>query len=284
VLDEKASRTALGAALYRAAHQLVDVPPVFDDPLALTVVGATRGRPPSPSLASRATREAAPLRAFVAARSRRAEDRFAEAFARGTRQYLVLGAGLDTFGCRCPFPGVRVLEVDHPATQAWKRALLERVGIAVPARLTFVPVDFERDALEDGLESALDRAGLDRAAPAFVAWLGVTPYLTPEAVRATLAFVARELAPGSEVLLDFAVVAEPEPRAKAAREAFAARVATLGEPLRSAFAPEALIADAQALGFAGVEVEDAEALNARYFSGRSDGLRLHGGHLLWAGR
>jgi methyltransferase (TIGR00027 family) len=278
--DDSASRTALGAALHRAAHQLVDRPPVLADPLALRVVGAREGQPPSPALLRRMSAEAAPLRAFLAVRSRRAEDRFAEAHARGTRQVVVLGAGLDTFACRCALPGVRFVEVDHPATQAWKREVLSRAGIPAPAALAFAPVDFERDDLGE----ALARAGLDLAAPAFVAWLGVVPYLTPEAVRATLGLVGGALAPGSEVVLDFAVPPPGEPRARASRAAFAARVAALGEPLRSAFDPAALAGEVRALGFARAEVEDAAALNARTLAGRADGLRLRGGQLLWAAR
>lgn len=280
MIDEVASRTALGAALYRAAHQLVDRPPVFADPLALPLVGAAPAGPHPPELLRRASREAAPLRAFIAVRSQRAEERFAEAHARGTRQCLILGAGLDTLSCRCALPGVSFYEVDHPATQAWKRTRLAQAGIALPARAALVPVDFEKDALGD----ALDRAGLDRAAPTFVVWLGVTPYLTPEAVRATLAFVARGLGPGSEVVFDFATPAADDPRARAAREAFSARVEAVGEPLRSTFEPAPLAAEARALGFSRVEVEDAAALNARHFAHRADGLRLRGGQLLWAAR
>lgn len=279
MITGRPSRTALGAALYRAAHQLVDAPLVFVDPLALPLVGVRPGDAPPPELLARLAAEAVPLRAFIAVRSRRAEDLFAAAYARGTRQYVVLGAGLDTFAYRCALPDVAFFEVDHPATQAWKRSCLAAAGIAVPPGVVFAPVDFEREALA----TALDRAGLDRGAAAFVAWLGVTPYLTPEAVRETLAFVARDLGPGSEILFDFAAPVE-EARRAAVRAAFAARVGAAGEPLRSEFEPATLLAEVRALGFSEVAVEDAAALHARYLDGRADGLRLSGGHLLWAAR
>src|SRR5277367_1039239 len=132
----------------RAAHQLLDEPRVFDDPLAVAIADGESERPPGAEQPfSRA------LRAFLAVRSRYAEDQLAIAVARGVRQYVVLGAGLDTFGCRNPFrsAGLQVFEVDHPATQEWKRARLESAGIAVPPAISFAPVDFERQSLEEGL-------------------------------------------------------------------------------------------------------------------------------------
>jgi methyltransferase (TIGR00027 family) len=279
MIEGRASRTALGAALYRAAHQLADRPPVFEDPFALRLVGARLGEAPPPALARRLSPAAGPLRAFIAARSRYAESRFAEAHARGLRQYVVLGAGLDTFAWRCALPEVRVFEVDHPATQAWKRELVARVGLLPPDRAVYAPVDFERDALDQ----ALSGSGLELRSPAFVAWLGVTPYLAPEALRATLRCVAERLGPGTEIVFDFAAPPRSEPE-RTVRRAFAARVDALGEPLRSELEPATLAAEVRALGFGRVEVLDAAALNALYFTGRDDGLRLRAGQLLWAGR
>src|SRR5271165_4327165 len=166
--EGKFSRTARRVAIRRAAHQLLDQPRVFDDPLALLIIGAEtaqdlRTNPKEHHAFSRA------FRAFMAARSRYAEDELARAVAYGVRQYVVLGAGLDTFAYRNPHPGLRAFEVDHPATQAWKREQLQAAGIAIPAGLTFVPIDFERQTLADGLA----RAGFDNGATAFFSWLGV---------------------------------------------------------------------------------------------------------------
>ncbi len=180
------SRTALGAALHRAAHQLVDTPPVFVDPLAVRIVGGETEHVLAYAQEDEAAR--AGLRAFIAARSRFTEDCLAEACDRGVRQYVLLGAGLDTFAYRSSarFPGLRVFEVDHPATQGWKRERLAAAGISIPPSLTYVPVDFDREILSERLA----HAGFEALAPALFAWLGVTPYLTSESVLATLSWVA----------------------------------------------------------------------------------------------
>jgi methyltransferase (TIGR00027 family) len=269
------SRTAQGAALHRAAHQLVDRPPVFEDPLALAIVGPEAERAIRAGSEPRAGPAAATLRAFVAVRSRYAEDAFAQAHGRGVRQYVVLGAGLDTFAYRCRRDGVRVFEVDHPATQAWKRDRLAQAGIPVPPTVAYAPVDFEREAVGD----ALVRAGFDRDHPAFLAWLGVTPYLAPEAVAVTLASLAAGSAPGSELVFDFAARQGAEPRATAARAAFAARAASVGEPVRSELEPDEVGRMLGGAGFTVVEVIGPEGLTARYLAGRDDGLTLRGGHL-----
>jgi methyltransferase (TIGR00027 family) len=273
------SRTAQGAAMHRAAHQLIDRPPIFDDPLALKIIGEEaetelrEGRDP------RAMTTSNGLRAFIAARSRFTEDCLTEAVARGVRQYVLLGAGLDTFAYRAPRKGLRVFEVDHPATQGWKRARLSEVHIAAPDWVTYAPVDFERETIREGLA----RAGFDFLAPAVFAWLGVVPYLTREAVIATLTFVA-SLAKGSEIVFDYAETPGKESAEQRAHfQAMADRVAASGEPFRSFFEVDALLRDVKALGFSLVEDLDAAVLNARYFQGRSDGLALRGrGHLLHA--
>lgn len=273
---ERASRTAFGAALYRAAHQIEDVPAVFADPLALRIVGPEAERSLRSGEDPHARR--AGLRAFVAVRSRYAEDCLAEAHRRGIRQYALLGAGLDTFAYRSGLPGLTVFEVDHPATQAWKRALLSRAGIGVPGSVVYVPVDFERETAG----GALARAGFDAGRAAFLAWLGVTPYLPREAVMETLGFVAR-LPGGSEIVFDYSEQEGRDGAGRLAHQALAARVAAVGEPFRSAFDPAALAADVRRLGFSDVEDLAAEALEARYLRGRADGLRLRGsGHLVRA--
>ena len=156
--EGKFSRTARRVAIRRAAHQLLDHPRVLDDPLALRIIGAEaaeelRSNPKEHHAFSRA------FRAFMAARSRYAEDELAGAVERGVRQYVVLGAGLDTFAYRNPHAGLRVFEVDHPATQAWKREQLSAAGIAIPAALTFVPVDFERQTSGGGTWAVWIRLG-----------------------------------------------------------------------------------------------------------------------------
>ncbi len=182
--EGKSSRTAERVAMRRAAHQLYDDPPlVFTDPLALRIL-------PEEARTELREREemerlqpfARGMRAFMAVRSRFAEDALERAFAAGVRQYVVLGAGLDTYAARSLHDDLRVFEVDHPATQAWKRQRLEESGIPLADTVTFVPVDFEHERLMDRLVAS----GFDASAPAFCSWLGVLPYLTREAAEGTL--------------------------------------------------------------------------------------------------
>src|SRR6201996_3447409 len=175
--EAKPSRTALRVALRRAAHQLHDHQPlVFDDPLAVRILGVEHGKELERTPDSERRPYSAGMRAWMVARARLAEDVLAAGIQRAqTTQYLVLGAGLDTFAYRNPYAGLKVFEVDHPATQAWKRDCLARAGIAVPDGLAFAPVDFEEGGT---LAEALAAAGFDRKAPACFSWLGVTIYLT----------------------------------------------------------------------------------------------------------
>jgi methyltransferase (TIGR00027 family) len=272
----KPSRTAQRVAMRRAAHQLLDEPRVFDDPLAVEIADGPSERPPEAQQPySRA------LRAFIAVRSRYAEDQLARAVERGVRQYVVLGAGLDTFAYRNRFrsDGLRVFEVDHPATQEWKRAQLRARGIAIPPDMTFAAVDFERQSLEDGLIAA----GFERHRPAFFSWLGVTPYLSRAAFDATIQFIAR-MPEGSGVVFDFAVERRLlSPAQQLALDALSARVARAGEPFQLFFDPAALAGDLARLGFRDIEDLGCDEINARYFAGRSDGLAVSGGgHLLSA--
>ncbi len=254
------SVTAFGAAALRAAHQVLDAPPVFEDPLALRIVGprAAAAIVDAPQRAG----SPASLRALVSLRSRHAEQALADAVGRGVRQYVVLGAGLDTFAYRNPFAarGLRVFEVDHPATQRWKRARLAEAGIDVPASASFAPVDFERDTLADGLA----RAGFDADAPVFFSLLGVVVYLPRDAAMATLGWVARR-APGSAIAFDYGVVAERlDSAARAARDAMARRVAEAGEPWITHFDPPELRRSLHELGFGATEDLGGDALHARY--------------------
>jgi methyltransferase (TIGR00027 family) len=277
--EGKFSKTAHRVAIRRAAHQLLDNPKVLDDPLALRIIGAAaaeelRSNPKEHHAFSRA------FRAFMAARSRYAEDELARAVAHGVRQYVVLGAGLDTFAYRNPHPGLRVFEIDHPSTQTWKREQLQAADIQIPPTMTFVPIDFEKQTLADGLENS----GLDPNSPAFFSWLGVTPYLTREACISTLSFIAGMPA-GSGVVFDFAVdPALLNPGQRQALDALSKRVAAAGEPFQLFFDPGKLQDELKRLGFRRTEFLQGKDLNARYFTDRTDGLQVRGsiGHLLGA--
>jgi methyltransferase (TIGR00027 family) len=271
--EDRPSATAQRVALRRAAHQILDKPKVFDDPLALRIVGQESALAlQTDPYQSEATRLSPYLRAFMAARSRYAEDELALAVGRGVRQYVILGAGFDTFVYRNPYPegALRVFEVDHPATQAWKRARLEEVGLPLPVDLTFAPVDFERQTLADGLRDV----GYDPSLSAFFSWLGVTPYLTTEEVITTLRFIAS--APiGSGVVFDYAILPSLlTPDQRLVFDALANRVASAGEPWRTFFDPVELTKDLRAMGFGHVEDIGPAEINARYFKDRADGLRV----------
>jgi methyltransferase (TIGR00027 family) len=272
------SHTALRVALRRAAHQLYDAPRVFADPIAVPLLGAEYAE----ALRRTPTRDDRPysiaMRAHLVARSRYAEDALASAVNHGVKQYVLLGAGLDTFAYRNPYTDLRVFEIDHPATQLWKHGLLERNGIPIPPSLTYVPVNFETQSLE--LE--LIQAGFDRSAPAFFSWLGVVPYLTLDAFRTTVGFLST-LAPGTGLALDYG-----QPRAvlppleQLAHDSLASRVEQSGEPFQLFFTPQQIAAELHA--FRAIEDIGRDEINARYFAGRSDQLQIrgHAGRLLSA--
>jgi methyltransferase (TIGR00027 family) len=211
-------------------------------------------------------------RALATMRNRYAEDELSKAIARGVRQYVILGAGLDSFAYRRrDLAGViRVFEVDHPATQQWKRARLEALNVSLPDHLTFVPVNFEHHTLSEALQTS----GYRPEEPAFFAWLGVTPYLTEEAVFETLRFVAAT-ALGSEIVFEYAqpvsVLDDENKRVAVVYEALAT---ARGEPWRSRFESASLAARLQELGFTQVWDFGPEEANARYFRGRTDGLEM----------
>jgi len=281
MLQDQPSRTAQRVAQRRAAHQVWDNPRIFDDPIALKIIPRDMAAELSGSRASDSA-PARSLRAFVAARSRFAEDHLGEAWSRGVRQYVVLGAGLDTFAYRNPYADLQVFEVDFPATQAWKRKCLEAGGIAIPQTLTFAPVDFETHTLADGLASA----GFKPDDPAFFSWLGVVPYLAEQTVLETLRWIA-SLGPKHGVAFDYAV-----PRAsldffnRLAFDAIAARVARAGEPFLSFFDPPTLSGKLRQMGFTQHEDLSSAEINGRYFNGRADKLHIRGklGRLMCAQR
>jgi methyltransferase (TIGR00027 family) len=277
--EARPSRTALRVALRRAAHQLYDAPPlVLDDPIAVPILGdayaeelhRTPTRPDRPFSVS--------LRAFLVGRSRYAEDNLARAVSNGVSQYVLLGAGLDTFAHRNPYPHLRVFEVDHPATQQWKRELLETGDLPAPENLTYVPVDFERQSLPEQLHSA----GFDPKARTLFAWLGVVPYLTLEAFRSTVNFIAAQ-PPGSGVVFDYSQPRSALPfRERLAHDSLASRVKLAGEPFQLFFTPSQIASELTA--FRTVEDLGSAEINARYFSGRTDNLKILGsaGRLLSA--
>ncbi len=270
-----ASKTAQSVAIRRAEHQLFDFPHVLEDPIAARIIG--------PTAAAAATLfgwmtaylpAAAYLRAFIAVRSRYAEDQLARAVASGTAQYVILGAGLDTFPYRNPYSkrGLRVFEVDHPDTQAWKRRRLALAAIPVPALVTFVPIDFEHQRLDIELE----RAGFRLDEPAFFSCLGVTPYLANEVMLATFRLI-HSLCPDNAIAFDYCLPrAALSEREQVAHDALSERVARVGEPFRGFFEPEVLASDLKSIGFRRIESLTGDQINALYFSNRLDGLRIRG--------
>ncbi|HLY54406.1 MAG TPA: SAM-dependent methyltransferase [Stellaceae bacterium] len=270
------SLTALGAAAHRAAHQVLEGGRIFADPLALRIFGETAETVAAKAEADPDSRR---MRIFIALRSRFAEDSLAKAVAGGTRQVVILGAGLDTFAYRDPFGSVvRVFEVDHPDTQEWKRQRLAASGIAAPSNLTYAPVDFEQETLAE----ALPAAGFDPQAPAFFTWLGVIPYLTEASIFATLGEIAG-FPGGAEIVFDYGEPPETlAPELRAALERRAARVAALGERWITFFEPASLAERLHALGFATIEDLSPADLIARYVPGAPFRAPSRGGHMVRA--
>lgn len=262
--------SALMVAAQRAAHQLLEQPLVLDDPLALAILGEKEAQALRADLEPYRNPMAQGLRSSVVVRSRLAEDEWARAIERGVRQYVVLGAGLDTSAYRHADAPGRRFEVDLPATQAWKRARLQEAGIAIPASLSYAPVDFETVSLAEGLA----QAGFDASQPAYFSWLGVTMYLEKEAVVETLRFIAG-CAKGTSVLLEYVVPLSSLPTMmRIAMEQIAAQLAERGEPWKSFFDSAALAELVSTLGFSESRIWGPDELNARYLANRSDGLRI----------
>lgn len=262
---DRPSATARRVAIQRAAHQILDQPRVLDDPIAIPILGG-----PAVEVRIREKEKrfrhpfAVGLRAALVGRSRRAEDGVARAVEAGVDQYVVLGAGLDTFAYRNPFPHLRVFEADYPSTQEWKRGLLARAGIRPPDSLTYVPVDFETQALADRLRES----GFQPDHPAFFSWLGVTMYLTREVVLATLRWVA-ERPPRSGITFDYFLPPGQLPWIARIFWAFVAlRVALHGEPWRTWFRPDEIAGELRRMGFTELDDLDGPEMNRRYFGGR----------------
>jgi methyltransferase (TIGR00027 family) len=260
-----ASKTALGVAMTRAYHQLIDgEPKILDDPVAALLFGDELRR----LLASRADQPPdaglAGLRAHVVLRSRFTEDRLAVAVGeRGVAQYVILGAGFDSFAFRQPdwTKGLHIFEVDHPGTQAEKRRRLAQAGLARPANHSFVAIDFETVSLRDGLA----QSGLDFARPTFFSCLGVMIYLSREAVDAIFALVAGFPA-GSEIAFTYSTRDRAFSR-------LAERVSAMGEPFQTHFDPDELRRDLVRLGYAEPVFLGLEEADRLFFENRADGLR-----------
>jgi methyltransferase (TIGR00027 family) len=291
---DRYSRTALAAAFYRAQHHLDDDPKLLDDPYAHRLLtdaemaafadrrmrdGLERGVPPGDpdSVLARTLRALTPA-AMVLARARYTEDRLAAAVERGVDQYVLVGAGLDTFAFRrSDLHDVRVFELDHPESQAAKRERLAAAGLAEPSNLHFGPVDFERESVADTLARLPFRP--DR--PAVFAWLGVTMYLTGTAIEATWRTLGSVAARGSEVVFDFI---HPDVLSAPGAQKRLARARAVGEPIITGLDPGTLGADLAASGWTLLETLDAAEIDGRYFATRTDGYRARpGGWLAAAG-
>jgi methyltransferase (TIGR00027 family) len=272
-----ADSTAVRVALWRAMHVQIDAPPhVLEDEIGLRLAAPDEGWRSRPDMHPQGT---APFRASIVARARFIEDLVVEQAGRGVGQYVILGAGLDTFAQRRPeiASRLRVFEVDQPAHQAWKRRRLTGLGFGVPDWLRLVPVDFEAGA---SWWDRLAAAGFDPGRPAVVASTGVSMYLTRETVTATLRRIAA-LAPGSVLamtyLLPTELVAEEErPVYQVMQDAARAS----GTPFVSLFAPPEMRDLAHEAGFTQARTVSGADLTERYFSGRTDGLRPSSGEEL----
>lgn len=269
------SRTALAAAAHRANHQLVERGAIFSDPLAVRILGPQPEELLSKLSANPAARQ---LRLFIAIRARFGEDSLARALTEGVRQVVVLGAGLDTYAYRQPATeGLRVFEVDLPATQAWKKERLAAASIPVPESTRFVSLDFTRGSLTEGLAAA----GHDPRQRTFFTWLGVVPYLEESSVRATLRDIAG-LPGGCDVVFDYCNPPEAgaDDSQGADHKALSARVAKLGEPFRCYLDTEPLLVFLRSLGYARVEDLGPAGIQARYFPQYPGPSRDRGAHVI----
>jgi methyltransferase (TIGR00027 family) len=272
------SRTAINTAMARAAHLVLDdEPKVLADTFARALAGYNSDADLLDAIARNAdasARAAGPrMRLMFALRNRYAEDALIEAMSRGVEQYIILGAGLDSFAYRRPdlMESLDVFEVDHPASQAWKRARVAQLGIVPPARLHHLRIDFERETLREGLA----RSDVDLARPMFFSLLGVAQYLTTDALLSTLQDVVTSAEGGAEIVLQHVVPAAMLAREDAELlEATAAGAAKLGEPWLGFYAPSVIEHHLLDAGFDSVVHFGPDDAAARYPRDRGDGRRL----------
>jgi methyltransferase (TIGR00027 family) len=269
MIPGKPSASAEGVARLRALHQLVDDDPkIFPDPLALPIVGSEARRWLDANIEWQQSPAMRRTRAMVLIRARFAEDELLSAIEHGTAQYVILGAGLDTFAYRRRDLADRltVFEVDHPATQVWKRERLSAAGIPEPPHLRYVSIDFNAESLG----ACLAAAGLRRDAPAFFAWLGVIYYLPPESIADTLQFIGSQHA-GNQVVFDFGIANSALPPDKrAVWDRLNQHMTRIGEPWKTWHVPEALEQQLREFGFDEVHYLGPEQATRRYLNGRTD--------------
>ncbi|WP_431970494.1 class I SAM-dependent methyltransferase [Nocardia sp. bgisy134] len=262
-------QTAIRTALWRALHVRIDAAPhVFDDEIGLRLAGPEDGWEQRPDMDPQTT---GPMRAGMVSRARFVEDLLAEQVGQGVDQYVLLGAGLDTFAQRRPESAARltVFEVDQPGPQAWKRQRLAELGFDLTDQLRLVPVDFEVDSWWERLLAA----GFDPSRPAVVASTGVSMYLTREANIATLRQIST-LAPGSTLAMTFMLPFELVGSGEQQMRRFAEQGARAsGTPFISFFRPDEVVSLAEEAGFPAAQHISSEELTRRYFADRADGLR-----------
>ncbi len=262
--ERDVSRTALGTAYIRAAHQLLDGQPrILEDPLAVTLLGSSAAQRIKDLANSYQTPELRALRSHVVLRSRFAEDRLAASVGRGVTQYVILGAGFDTFALRQPAwaQALTILEIDHARTQSTKRNQLAGAGLTMPKNADFATIDFEHESLRDGLT----RFHISVEEPTFFSWLGVTMYLDEDAINAVLKSVAT-FPQWSEIVLTFALPPSHFP------SPFDRHSVSVGEPWVSYFEPDDIEAKLLSAGFSTVEFLSPEIAEARYFQQRPQDL------------
>jgi len=273
VTERHPSNTAFRAAILRAVHQLIDEEPkILNDPVVLRLLDASTLDHIRLNPDKFRTPRMRALRSHIVMRSRYSEDCLAEAVHNGVSQYLILGTGLDTFPYRQPHwaAALHIFEVDHSASQRSKRERLAMAGIEAPSNVELIALDFETTSLRD----CLRKSSFDFEKPAFLSWLGVTMYLSTDAIDAVFRFVS-SLPGSSEIIFTFASPAPivPEKGGEALIAPFTAWAAAHGEPWRTRFEPSDLAHKLHTLGFSRVSFLSASEADTRYFRGRHDGLK-----------
>ncbi len=274
---DRPSESAQFMAVLRAAHLFIDgEPKILEDRFALSFIGNDYEIIFQTNGDVFQTPQAKNVRSLTLCRSRITEDLLDEAVNRGVQQYVILGAGLDSFAFRRIdiSDQLHVFEIDHPKSQQWKRESLQKAGINKPDNLSFIPVDFEKQTLS----VEMIQGGYNIDVPSFFSWLGVTPFLSEEAIFATLDYVATSAAPGSEIVFQYCLPDSMLDEEGQKQRAFARqRGEEIGEPWKSTFKQDYLITKLKELGFSKVEnIDQKKAENRlhKYFINRNDGLEI----------